>query len=229
MSYPHVIDFGKAADSSIANNPLTYCMFPTVNSQFTHGSTSANLLYSPVSPACQNYMANRCSKEWDGFCEAYNVINVDRAAPNSAAVDTLAQQFANAFQDFRPTAGDNLLRNVVHARFIHFKHLSETTQPFDPNVANSPMISFSNPYVYEGSTVINAASPASIDADPNTDLLLRHPSACFDVLARIYLAHLRHEEGVDIVGSKLEGFFKRNSYTLDRFLRQAVHKLLSFK
>lgn len=233
MSYAKFINFGGVINDQVVDpvsdsNPLTYCLFPTLNAQFVHGSTSANLLYTPYSPNCQSFMLDYCSKKWDGFCEAYNAINIDRVWPNNAAVDVLAQQYANNFQGFYPTVGENLIRNVVHRRFISFPDQKVSFQPFDPNVANSPPVSYTSPYVSSSSRVINLTDPAVIEKDPYVNLMLRNARASFDVLARIYLAAQRGE-GINIRGTSLATFFMKNTELFEQFLEQAVPRITSFQ
>lgn len=234
MSYPKFIDFGRGLNKQIVEptnsaNPLTYCTFPTLNAQFVHGSTSANLLYTPYSPNCQSFMTDYCSESFDGFCEAYSVINVDRTWPNNAGVDTVAQKYANSFQGFHPTVGENMIRNVVHRRFIFFPSSVISYQQFDPNTANSPIISYQDPYVTETSAVVHLGDPASIEKDPKVALMLSNARACFDVLARIYLAVMRKEANVNIEGTGLEQFFLKNSELFLKFLQHAVRAIPSFQ
>lgn len=234
MSYPKFIDFGKGINKNVENptnasNPLTYCMFPTLNAQFVHGSTSAGYLYAPYSPSCQAFMKDYCSEKFDGFCEAYNALNVDRYWPNSVGRDVQAQSYANSFQGYNPTVGENMIRNVVHNYFIFFPNAVKTIDQFDPNVANSPKITFDNAYVNESSFVIHLANPSTIDEDPKVQLMLQNSKACFDVLARIYLAVLRKEPGIDLTGSRLEKFLIANSEIFFKFVNQAVRALTSFQ
>lgn len=234
MSYPKFIDFGKGINKNVdnptnASNPLTYCMFPTLNAQFVHGSTSTGYLYAPYSPSCQAFMKDYCSKNFDGFCEAYNVLNVDRYWPNSVGKDVQAQSYANSFQGYYPTVGENMIRNVVHNYFIYFPNAVKTVDQFDPNVANSPMITFDNSYVNESSFVVNLDDPKKIDRDEKVQLMLQHSRPCFDVLARIYLGILRKEPKINIKGSNLEKFFISNSEIFFKFVNQAVTTLTSFQ
>jgi hypothetical protein len=234
MSYPRFIDFGKGINDQVndpvnASNPLTYCVFPTVNAQFIHGSTSANLLYSPESPACQAFMTDYCSNKYDAFCETYRVMNVDTYWPNNAGVDVAAQSYANQFQQYNPTVGENMIRNVVHRSFILFPNKKYTRRQFDPNVANSPFISYTCPSVIESSIVINLSSPEMVNNNPHIKLMLENTRACFDVLARIYLAVARKEPNVNIKGTALEDFLQKNAYTFEKFLSNAVQTVTSFK
>jgi len=234
MSYPRFIDFGKGINDQVndpvnASNPLTYCVFPTVNAQFVHGSTSSNLLYSPESPACQAFMTDYCSNKYDGFCETYRVMNVDTYWPNNVGIDTAAQTAANQFQKFNPSVGENLIRNIAHRSFIFFPNKKYTRQQFDPNVANSPFISYTCPSVTEASHVINLSSPDMANNHPHVKLMLENPKVCFDVLARIYLAVVRREHGVNIRGSVLDNYLRKNAKLFEMFLPYAVKSLTSFK
>lgn len=234
MSYPKFIDFGKGINKNVSiptndSNPLTYCMFPTLNAQFVHGSTSAGMLYAPYSPACQAFMKDYCSNNYDGFCEAYNILNVDRYWPNSVGRDIQAQSYANSFQGFFPTVGENMIRNVVHNHFIFFPNTVKTIEQFDKNVANSPLVSYENNYVNESSFVINLSDPEQIQRDPKVNLMMQNTRACFDVLARIYLAILRNEPNINIKGTVIEKFFVANSEIFFKFLNSATSVLTSFK
>jgi hypothetical protein len=234
MSYPRFIDFGKGINDQVndpvnASNPLTYCVFPTVNAQFVHGSTSANLLYSPESPACQAFMTDYCSDKYDGFCETYRVMNVDTYWPNNSGVDIAAQTYANQFQRFNPTVGDNMIRNVVHRSFILFPGKKYTRKQFDPNVANSPFISVACPSVTGSSKVINLSSPHMVNNHPHVKLMLENSRACFDVLARIFLAVIRREEGVNIRGTVLDEYLRKHADLFEMFLPHAVKTITSFK
>lgn len=235
-SYPPIIDVGRAINDQVhdpvnVSNPLTYCTFPTVNAQFLHGSTgAAGFLYTPYSQNCQGFMTDYClQQEWDGFCEAYSVINVDRTWPNNAGLDVTAQQYANSFQGFYPTVGENLIRNVVHRRFIMFPNKRVQFMPFDPNVANSPTISYSEPYVIESSHVMHLDDPASIHEDRFVQLMINHPRPCFDVLARIYLAVQRNEPHISIQGTILDKFLQQNRQLFNLFLEHAIGAIPSFQ
>ena len=65
-------------------------MFPTLGSQFMHGSSTSNLLYGNYNQACETFMAEHCAQHWDGFCEAYQKMNIDSYWPNSGVIDAYA-------------------------------------------------------------------------------------------------------------------------------------------
>jgi hypothetical protein len=234
MSYAKYIDFGKDLNNNIKNpmnaaNPLTYCMIPTLNSQFFHGSLSGGLLYGNENSNCMNFMAERCSKEWDGFCEAYLDINVDSYWPNQAVVDATAYNNAKNFFKFKPTIGQDLLRNACYRKFIYNPNSNPSYQQFDNTVPNSPLLTVYDNYVTGYSQIKNLSDPSKLDQDPHIQRMLKYPYVCFDVLGRIYLAYLRKENGINIRGTFLEKFFQENKKILNEFIQQAIIFVPSFQ
>ena len=230
--YTPFIQFGQAYNKNIKNplssaNPLTYCMYPTLNSQFFHGSASGGLLYGNQNSACFAFMADRCEKSWDGFCEAYARQNRDTYWPNLGSVDTEAYENAKRFLRIRTSVGDDLIRNSVYRRFIRVPNQVVTREPFDPTVANSPSVTLYDNYVDGYSQVVGL--DGGVDEDPHVRLMLQHPSLCFDVLGRIALAVRRGEPGINIGGSRLEEFLNKNPRLLDEYLEQAVALVPSFQ
>lgn len=231
--YSQFIDFGKDYNNAIKNpynsaNPLTYCMFPTLNSQFFHGSASGGLLYGNENTNCFNFMAERCEKEWDGYCQAYVDVNVDSYWPNQASIDTDAYNNAKQFFNIKPTIGQDLIRNSCYRKFIHVPNNVGTKQPFDYTVANSPIITIYDNYVSGYSLVKNLSNNNEINNDEHIKKMLENPYICFDVLARIYLGYKRKEKNINIQNTILEKFFIENEKILNNFVQQAIKFVPSF-
>jgi len=231
-NYTKIIDFGKGINEQVRSplnpaNPLTYCMFPTLNSQFIHGSSSSGLLYDTNNAACTNFMADRCEKGWDGFCDAYQMINVDNYWPNTAAIDTQAFELAQYFIQNKPSVGDNLVRNAAYRRFIRLPNECPSVQPFDPTVASSPNITLYENNVTSSSILHPIEDP---DNDPWVRRMTENPKVCFDVIARIYLGVLRNDPAtIHLKGTGFYDFLQRNSDLIRRFLDMAVPRLASFQ
>lgn len=231
-NYAKIIDFGKAMNKQVESplnpsNPLTYCMFPTLNSQFIHGSTSSGLLYDTNNASCTNFMAQRCEEQWDGFCDAYQMVNVDNYWPNTASIDSQAFELAQFFLQNRPSVGDNLVRNTVYRRFLQLPKEVPSTQPFDPTVASSPTIEIYNNTVTSSSVLKNLDN---VDQDPYIQKMMDNPKVCFDVLSRIYLGYLRQEPATAAIhGTQFEAFLKRNEPLFSRFLDVALPVIPSFQ
>jgi|UniRef100_A0A6C0K6R7 hypothetical protein len=235
QQYAQFIDFGKAINPNIKNpmnpaNPLTYCMFPTLNSQFFHGSTSGGMLYSNQNASCMSFMAGRCSKEWDGYCQAFMDLNPDTYWPNMAVVDSDAYNNGKGYWNVKPTVGQDLLRNSVYLKFIAVPGQKASVTPFDSNVANSPMITIYNNQVNVYSFVQNLDNPKQIDEDIHVQMMLQNPMICMDVLGRIYLAYHRNENDLPakIKGTKLEEYFLKNKGVFVDYVAQAVRRVPSF-
>jgi len=231
-NYTSFYDFGDSINNQVqspfnSSNPLTYCLFPTMGNQFQHGSSTSNLLSTTYNPSCEYFMAERCSKSWDGFCEAYKVLNVDNYWPNVGVVDGTAYSVAQEFLRFnRPTVGDILIRNAVAFKFLHYPFLNYSTEPFDPNTANSPLIKVYPNYTSSPSIIkkIN-----NIDKDEHVSLMLENPVVCFDVLARLYLSVLRKEPlSKQFQNTRIQKYFESNKEQLDLFVNQALKLIPSF-
>ena len=231
-NYARIIDFGKGMNDQAKSplnpaNPLSYCMFPTLNSQFIHGSSSSGLLYDTNNAACTNFMAERCENSWDGFCDAYQMINVDTYWPNTASIDSEAFDLAQFFLQSRPSVGDNLVRNTMYRRFIVLPEECPSVQPFDPTVAASPNVTIYQNLVTSSSQLHNLED---VDNDPWISKMVENPKVCFDVIARIYLGMQRKEPSTSkIPGTLFAQFLERNAPLIQRFLNVAMPRLQSFQ
>lgn len=233
MTYTKYIQFGKGLNQAGKNpynaaNPLTYCMFPTLNSQFVHGSSSGGILYGNQNTNCMNYMAERCSQNWDGFCSAYMDMNVDTYWPNTGCIDAQAYENAKQFLSIKTTIGQDLLRNSCYRKFIWVPDLAATKEPFDYTVANSPIITIWDNYVPGYSQLQNLNDPQKIQQDPLIHKMIAFPTITLDVLGRIFMGYLHKDKNVYIKDTCLEEFFKCNHSLLTTYIQQAKQFVPSF-
>jgi hypothetical protein len=234
--YATFVEFGKALNDNIKNplnasNPLTYCLVPSLNSQFVHGSSSAGMLYSNQNASCMSFMSGRCMKEWDGYCQAYVDLNQDTYWPNMGVIDVAAYNNAKNYYNIKPTIGQDLLRNTCYRKFIYIPGQKPTVTQFDSNVANSPFIEIYNNEVAVYSFVKDLGKASLIDADILVQKMLENPMICMDVIGRIYLAYKNNENNIkqQIKDSILEKYFKLNESALDAFVGQAQRLVPSFQ
>lgn len=207
-----------------ASNPLTYCLFPTLSSQFLHGSQSSNLLYGTYNPSCQNFMAEYCSQNWDKFCDTYEILNTDESKPNNAARDPENFVYAQAFlKNNQPTLGEMLVRNTVSLQFIDYPYITKRHEPFDPASTGSPMIT-----IYQNQNI----GPSFIKPIPNINnnhfihKMLDNQKACLDVIARLYAGFVNNERNTtNFRKSILEEFFIKNQNMLNIFLKYPSNAL----
>jgi hypothetical protein len=229
-------EFGSALNPNIKNplnasNPLTYCLVPSLNSQFVHGSSSAGMLYSNQNASCMAFMSGRCMKEWDGYCQAYVDLNQDTYWPNMGVIDVAAYNNAKNYYNVKPTIGQDLLRNTCYRKFIFVPGQKPNYTQFDSNVANSPFIEIYNNEVAVYSFVKDLGNAKLIDSDPLVQKMLENPLVCMDVIGRIYLAYKNKENGIEnqIKDSIIEKYFKLNEKALDAFVGQAQTMVPSFQ
>ena len=133
-NYRKIINFGSNTPSAV-NNPVSYSMGDTVDNLFTHGSI-AKTIDSPYSRNSQIFMADKCSKNWDKYCE-YASANTSKSYPNMVSFNN------KLYQDFQLTAGEILIQNTAEKKYRANPNCNEKCEPFDPLVANSPMICYS--------------------------------------------------------------------------------------
>jgi hypothetical protein len=170
-----------------------------------------------------------CSNKWNEACDIYVNHNCDTSWPNTGAIDAISQRRANAFLQYTPSVGDNLIRNSVERHFFSYPSANVRLVQFDPNVADSPKYrSYSvdslSPYWELHPHVIR--NNLLHDNNPHVKLMLQHPQACFDLLARLY--HLQQKGSPQFsnavnpqIGcSNLTSFFKANAPVLQRYSAQ---------
>ena len=135
-NYRKIINFGSNAPNAV-NNPVSYAMGDTVDNLFTHGSI-AKTIDSPYSRNSQIYMSDKCSKNWDKYCE-YASANTSKSYPNMIAN-------SQVYQDFQLTAGEILVHNTAEKKYRANPDCNQKCEPYDPLVANSPMICYTDDY-----------------------------------------------------------------------------------
>ena len=218
---PRLNEITSPFDSS---NPLTYCLFPTLSSQFLHGSQSSNLLYGTYNPSCQNFMAEYCSNNWDKFCDTYEILNTDQSKPNNAARDPENFVYAQTFlKNNQPTLGEMLVRNAVSLQFIDYPFIHKKKEPFDPATTGSPMIT-----IYRNKNIGPSVIKPIRDINKNHFIhkMLDNQKACFDVIARLYAGYVNNEQNTThFRKSILEEFFVKNQNILNMFLKYPSNAL----
>ena len=138
--YANIKNFGNTPnDKSIGleiEDPLSYCLNWTIDQQFLHGGNS--YIYGQYSKPCQAYLSDYCAEGWDGFCELASKNN-NTNWPNQL---DHTKNFTTGI-----SAGDILIKNTAVKKYMvkMSDNCSQKFEPFDPTVANSPMISFWKP------------------------------------------------------------------------------------
>ena len=114
------------------------------------------------------------------------------------------------------TLGDVLVQNTAEKKYLtSMANCRKKYQPFDPLVANSPMISYwvSDKCSYSGSCVPTYEVDSSvIDNDPVMDKILQNPMIALNVLINIYNTMKRKGTLSSLAGTKLGKLYQNHTY-----------------
>lgn len=200
--YRSINSFGPNATSE-STNPLTYCLNDNIDQRFLHGGNSD--IYGQNSRPCQAFLSDYCADKWDDFCEIASK-NMSVSYPNN-----MGQCSTN---DLANTAGDVLLRNTVAKKYlVAMGNCIQKFEPFDPTVADSPMISYWVPdcynYTYSCSPKYSV-NPENIDNDIVMNKLLSKPYIAVDILSSIFHTMTNNGTITKLKGTNLGKFFDEN-------------------
>jgi hypothetical protein len=204
-NYSKIDNFGSNAVSEV-DNPLTYCVNNTLDQRFLHGS-GANELGQHSRP-CQLFMSEYCAQGWDKFCDLA-AANQVKSWPNDVG------PCGTRLPCLDLTAGDTLVRNTATRKYLVKMiggHLE--FQPFDPNVASSPLISQWKSDVqcnaYMQPVPVYGVEPKDIDNDPVMTRLLAKPQIAMDVLMGIFKTMKNNGTLSQLKGTRLGTFYSNN-------------------
>jgi hypothetical protein len=176
-TYANYASFGKNQLTD-ENDPLTFCLVDTMDKNFQHAPNGKS--YGPQASICQDYMAERCAKKWDGFCEYFYRENQDRNIYN-----------------LNDSIGNKLLRKTAEQRFCSFDNCSLGSVKFDPLNPASPNVT-----IRQGACIpVCRVDPSTIDNDPVMNRLLENPTVAPDLLLNIL--NTAEREGVDLSKTKV--------------------------
>lgn len=241
--YARASSLGYQINENVRNpvdpsNPLTYSILPTYNTNFLHGAGIATMNNRTWSRNVQNFMAEYCAGgnelsnkdcPWDGFCEAYKLVNTDTVWGNSAVIDTQAYTYTMKFLGYTPTQGEQLVHNSAERRFLNFYTTTSYQEPFDYTVANSPMVRYYSHLSSPGTCVIqNLDDPVKVENDSVVQQMLQHAVPCADVLTRIYLAYRSQDPRLSIQGTSLEKYLVTHADTLEKIADMLIKNLRGY-
>lgn len=201
--YRQISDFAPNIDNEYSRNPLLYCALSEMDSQFLHGSQGR--IFGRYNKHCSEFLASRCSNEWDELCEAISKDKETRF-PNEAGPS------GSIYADVpRPPClpyGEQLIRDSAFKRFrVETKNCTVKCEPFDPTVPNSPLICYeskepcTNGVNPEDSVCMGNCSgygqcqsvfkispeqARTLDLDPVMNKILDKPDIAMDLLEQIY-------------------------------------------
>ena len=187
-NYVPLKNFGTALAPALRTDPIAYSIYKDIDSLFDEGSMARS--FGPASKSSQCYMAEHCSKKWDGACELLSR-NDDLSKPNVGLVES------PAFRHNAPgtmSIGDYLVLNSATRRFCNFDSCSTTEEIYNPNDPTSPMVK------HIGSDSARPCMPVcKVPENPNDDILLNkvlnQPHKYLDLLTNMYY-HCRNDKTI---------------------------------
>ena len=217
--YTTISNFGKKQKNDVVNNPLTYCINNTYDRKFNHGETVVNT-GGQHCENCQWFLSDYCAQGWDNFCELASK-NKDTRWPNQIELQKNNPTILSEIYGL--TAGETLIRNTASRKYlVELINGEKKFEPFDPIVANSPLISKwvnstcdqnNGYYINDGKmTPIYSVNPFIIDDDIVMDKILMNPKIAIDILLNIYKTLKRKHELIYLNNTKLGNFFLNNKY-----------------
>jgi len=199
--YTSISNLGSKGPSAV-NNPITYCINDTIDPYFLHGDDFLNHGGQNCGQ-CQFFLSDYCAQGWDGYCELASK-NIQQRFPNYMHPNTT-----------NLTAGEILIYNTASRKYlIKMAGGKKVFEPFDPTVADSPMISR---WEQDEQSPISmrpyyAVDPRTIDDDIVMDKILMKPSIAENILINIY--HTMKSQGTlhHLYHTKLGKFFNMNKH-----------------
>ena len=203
-NYATIINFGSK--KTLQDDPWVVCSSSGLDGNFLSGSNQ----YGPFSKTCQAFTSQSCALNWDGNCELASH-NTSMSYPNQLGQCDSAGGVACA----NLTAGEILIQNTASVKYrIADENCKLMYQPFDPNVASSPMIAYdiSNNYDYTTDRCVPMyeVNPQEIDSDVVMDKILLKPTIALHILVNIYNTMKRKGTLEQLKGTKLGRFYTVN-------------------
>jgi hypothetical protein len=227
INYKGIDDFAPNINNAYSTDPLSYCVPDILDSQFLHGTQGR--IDGKYSMKCQEFMSARCAGNWDGVCEAAsqdpNIQYPNMAEPVGPSGDQQLQGL---------TAGEILVRNTAYKKYKkRSANCNLRCEPFDPTVANSPLVCFetrepcgmgpSPNEVCSGDVqggqcfseyYISNEQIAQLDKDPVMNKLLAKPEIAPQLLDNIHSTMKRKGILSKLHGTRLGYFYQMNGLRL---------------
>jgi hypothetical protein len=222
MSYSCIGNFGQTEKPSLMSNPLSYCAVSGLDAGFYH--TLGGSYLKPESSQCQQFMASYCSSKWDNICETLSKDST-KTSPNTVQQCNGQMGIINTGLGGDLTRGQILIRNAAAERFL--KGMSDNCkrnyEPFDPTVADSPLISKWNAqgnscgsgrncHASNVCIPVYGVDASTIDNDEIMNKILEQPWIAMNILVNIYNNAIRNGEIQKLENTKLGMFFKRSDF-----------------
>lgn len=155
-------------------------MFDGIDKGFAKGPGPVNDL-GPRSNACQTFLAEQCSVQWNPKCEQfyrYHNNSNQRYFPNTSVAGDCQVSLL---------LGDSLLLSAAQLRFFTVNADKMYAEPLDPTNYSSPMITkFINRRMLEDESLSDRFDKATVDTDDILTRMLQRPRPFVQFLYTLY-------------------------------------------
>jgi hypothetical protein len=177
--YVPLRNFGTSLSPALRTDPVGYSIYKDMDSYFDIGPLART--FGDDSLSGQLYMAEKCSKQWDGACELVSR-NTDTTRVNVAKVDS---PVFPTNQIGTMSIGDYLIENSATRRFCSFDTCSIEEQLYNVNDPTSPMVKKIGSY--DGRPCVPVCKvPQNPDQDILLNKVLLEPHKHLDLLLNMY-------------------------------------------
>lgn len=178
-NYVPFANFGTSLSPVLRTNPVANSIYRDIDSFFDEGSLAHT--FGPATESSQLYMAEKCSKEWDGACELLSRNN-DTSKPNVGLVES---QLFRHNEPGTMSIGDYLVLNTGTRRFCTFDTCSIDESLYNVNDPSSPFVK------KIGSSDTKECVPVCLPPpNPDSDIvlnkILNQPHKYIDLLVNMY-------------------------------------------
>jgi hypothetical protein len=157
-NYVPLRNFGTTLSPKLRTDPVGLSIYRDPDSFFDEGSLART--FGPKSKTSQLYMAEKCSKNWDGACELLSRNN-ETSVVNVGKVDSPVFKTP---ETSNMSIGDFLIENSAERRFCSFDSCSIYEDLYNVNDPTSPLVK-----EIRGENCIPICKPP---VNPDQDMLL---------------------------------------------------------
>lgn len=197
MSYRLLRDMAPTANipPEGENSPLTMCLVDTMDRKFHHGGETSQFT-GTRSVNCHHFMAQRCAKKWDGFCEYFYRENGPDGGNRALTLNPIGKEWEAKYNTVQ-TLGEHMLKNTAEQKYCTFSDCTEKVVPFNPITPNSVQITEHHGACIPTCTV----DPKTIDDDPVMNRLLDNPMVA--PVTIINICNTMKNQNVDMANTRI--------------------------
>lgn len=188
------------------SDPLTYCLADTMDKNFQHGTNAIH--YGPRSAKCQQFMAQRCAKKWDGFCQWFLVEHSNPTEwPNQRAWPNQFNPRVWNGTSSSLSIGNQLLKNTVEQKYCSYPTCQPREELFNPLDPSAGTVNVWTDGTGGECVPVCRVDPKKIDNDVVMDMAIANPKITGNTL--INICNTAKREGTNLNGTKIGKLCKR--------------------